>query len=409
MKTLANTDLAEKTVFLRCELNVAMNDAGVPDCTRIEASRPTIEMLRAQGCPLVICSHMGRPWGKRDPSKSLRQLVDPLSKVLQAEVQFVDDCVGAERDTRVGALDAGEILLLENVRYYAEENSNDPDFGRALVRGTDVYVNDAFGNCHRAHASMVAAALAAPERCAGLLLEGELRELELMNSPEFRPVLSIIGGAKVSGKDGKLFVVKNLLSQVDRVAVVGKLAYYFLLASGIDVGATLTGDTRGIDAPDTSLRDDVEACRAVLDYAAELGKPLLLPVDSVVSADDGDSLVDFTSASVPPNARALDIGPATLSSLADAILSSRLVVWNGPAGYFEKPAYQKGTLGLAEALGRFSGHAVIGGGDTVAAIKSTFKAASESIHICTGGGAMLTWLMGAELPGVAALEAVEVS
>jgi phosphoglycerate kinase len=409
MKALADIDVAGKAVFLRCELNVAMNDDGVADYSRIEASRPTFDVLREQGCRIVVCSHMGRPWGKRDPSKSLRQLIEPLSRVLETEVRFVDDCIGEERDAAIAALEEGEVLLLENVRYYSEENSNDAEFGEALVRGLDVYVNDAFGNCHRPHASMVAAALAAPERCAGLLLERELCELEQVSDPEFRPTLAIIGGAKVSGKDGKLLVVKNLLTTVDRVAVVGKLAYYFLLAAGIEVGATLSADDRGIDAPGASLDDDIEACREVLDEAEELGKPLLLPVDSVVSDAHGDSVVDFASEGVPATGRALDIGPGTLEALTEAIESSNLVVWNGPAGYFEKPIYRIGTLGIAQALGRFSGRAVIGGGDTVAAVASVLDEGTASIHVCTGGGAMLTWLMGAELPGVAALEGVGVS
>lgn len=409
MKTLADVDVAGKAVFLRCELNVAMSDSGVADYSRIEASRPTFDALREQGCRIVVCSHMGRPWGERDPSKSLRQLIEPLDRVLGTEVRFVDDCIGEERDAAIAALGEGESLLLENVRYYSEENANDTKFGEALVKGLDVYVNDAFGNCHRPHASMVAAALAAPERCAGLLLERELRELEQVNDPAFRPTLAIIGGAKVSGKDGKLVVVRNLLETVDQVAVVGKLAYYFLLAAGTEVGATLSADDRGIDAPDSSLSDDVEACREVLDAAERLGKPILLPVDSVVNDGDGDSVVDFASESVATSGRALDIGPATLAALTQAIDASSLVVWNGPAGYFEKPAYKVGTLGIAEALSRSSGHAVVGGGDTVAAVSSVLGEGTSSIHICTGGGAMLTWLMGVELPGVAALDGITAS
>lgn len=409
MLKIADIELSEKTVFLRCELNVAMSEDGVADFTRIDASRPTIELLKAHGCRVVICSHMGRPWGQRDASKSLRQLVSPLESVLQAEVQFVGDCIGAERDDAVAALDAGGVLLLENVRYYSEENDNDTEFGKALVRGIDLYVNDAFGNCHRPHASMVAAALAAPQRCAGLLLERELHELDLMNNPAYRPSLSIIGGAKVSGKDGKLFVVENLLTKVDRVAVVGKLAYYFLLASGTPVGSTLSGDTRGIDAPDASPDKDLDACSRVLRYARELGKPLLLPTDSVVSDGNTDSVIDFAMSAIPPAARALDIGPATLADIRETIEASQLVVWNGPAGYFEQPAYRNGTLSIARALNSFSGHAVVGGGDTVAAVSSVLQGANPAIHICTGGGAMLTWLMGAELPAVAALDTVVVS
>lgn len=409
MKTLADVELGGKTVLLRCELNVAMNDEGVADYTRIEASRSTFERLRSRDCKIVICSHMGRPWGQRDPSKSLRQLVDPLSRVWEADVDFFDDCIGAERDAAVSALAPGGVLLLENVRYYSEENGNDREFGTALVHGIDVYVNDAFGNCHRPHASMVAAALAAPERCAGLLLEHELRELELMHDPAYQPTLCIIGGAKISGKDGKLGVVRNLLPKVDRVALVGKLAYFFLIATGVDVGATLSSDTRGIDAPGTSIADDVEACREVIQLAESLGKTLLLPTDSVVSTAAGDKIIDFEVGSVPATGRALDIGPETLRRLEEAMDNSRLVVWNGPAGFFEKQAYQSGTLGIAEKLGRFSGHAIIGGGDTVAAVVSALDDRDASIHICTGGGAMLTWLGGQELPALAALAGTPVA
>ncbi|HXD53753.1 MAG TPA: phosphoglycerate kinase [Solirubrobacteraceae bacterium] len=406
MKTLADVDPTGARVLLRCELNVAMSDDKVADYTRIEASRPTFDFLRERGCRIVVCSHMGRPWGKRDPSKSLRQLVEPLSSVLDTDVKFVDDCVGPDRDEAVSALGEGEVLLLENVRYYAEENSNDPQFGAALVRGVDLYVNDAFGNCHRPHASMVAAAIAAPERCAGLLLEREIAALSLLDNPDFRPTLALIGGAKVSGKDGKLVVVKNLLKTVDRVAVIGKLAYYFLLAQGVEVGATLTGDTRGIDEPGTSLADDVAACREVLAEAATLDKPLLLPVDSVVNSGNDDFLVNFATEGVPPAGRALDIGPGTVDALTSALNGSNLVVWNGPAGYFEKPAYQVGTRAIARAISEFPGHAVVGGGDTVAAVSSELSEDSGSVHICTGGGAMLTWLMGAPLPAIVALESV---
>jgi phosphoglycerate kinase len=406
MKTLDDVNLAGDRVFVRSELNISMSEEGAADYTRIEASRPTFDTLREKGCRIVVCSHMGRPWGKRDPSKSLRQLIEPLDTILDADVKFAEDCVGPARDEAVASLREGEILLLENVRYHSEENSDDAGFGEALVRGMDLYVNDAFGTCHRAHASIVAAALAAPERCAGRLLQRELTQLELMHNPDYRPTLAVIGGAKISGKDGKLLIVKNLLQTVDQVAVIGKLAYYFLIASGIEVGVTMSADTRGIDAPDASLADDVEACRSVLAQAEALGKPLLLPVDSVVNVDGGDRLVNFATETVAATGRALDIGPGTVEQLKGAIDASNLVVWNGPAGYFEEPAYRAGTLAIARALGEFGGHAVIGGGDTVAAVASTIGEDHPSIHICTGGGAMLTWLMGAELPGVAALEAV---
>ncbi len=345
MKTLKDISLAGNTVFVRCEFNVALDeDAGVMDYTRINASLPTLQYLRERGCKTVICSHMGRPWGKRDPSKSLRQLIAPLSQVLGADVRFAADCIGEARDAAIRKLAEGEFLLLENVRYYAEENGNDEDFGRALVRGTDVYVNDAFGNCHRPHASMVAAAIAAPERCAGLLLARELEELEHVNDPAYRPSLAIIGGAKVSGKDGKLAVIKNLLGKMDQVAVIGKIAYYFLLARGVSVGATLTSDKRGIDAPGAQTSDDLEACRAVFAEAVSKGKTILLPVDSIVNVDDEDRLYNFSDSQVPRDGRALDIGPATLAMLRDAISAAGLVVGTAPLAILNNRTIEQALL-----------------------------------------------------------------
>jgi phosphoglycerate kinase len=403
MKTLGDQALSGQTVLLRCELNVAFDNEGVPDLTRIEASRPTIDLLRDAGCRVVVCSHMGRPWGQRDPSKSLRQLVEPLATVLGGEVRFADDCIGPGRNEAIASLPAGGVLLLENVRYYAEENDNDASFGAALAEGIDLYVQDAFGNCHRPHASMVAAPLAAPNRCAGLLLERELHALRQVDDPALRPTLAIIGGAKVSGKDGKIGVVQNLLPKVDQVAIVGKLAYFFLLAQGIGVGETLTGDTRGFDAPDSSLDADLAACREVLAEAESLGRPPLLPADSVINRDGADSVVDFSAGEVAADARAFDIGPATVAAVNDAIADAKLTVWNGPAGFFERAPYNQGTLAIARSLIAAPGHAVIGGGDTVAAVVSELHEDNAQIHICTGGGAMLTWLMGVDLPGVAAL------
>jgi phosphoglycerate kinase len=404
MRTLGDQALNGQTVLLRCELNVAFDDQGVPDLTRIEASRPTFDALRNAGCRVVVCSHMGRPWGQRDPSKSLRQLVEPLTSVLGAEVRFVEDCVGPVRNEAIAGLPAGGVLLLENVRYYAEENENDESFGKALVEGIDLYVQDAFGNCHRPHASMVAAPLAAPNRCAGLLLERELHALGQVDDPTLRPTLAIIGGAKVSGKDGKIGVVRNLLPKVNQVAIVGKLAYFFLLAQGIGVGETLTGDTRGFDAPDSSLDADLAACREVLAAAQSLRRPPLLPVDSVINRDGSDSVMDFSEGEVPDDSRAFDIGPATIAALDDAISAAQLTVWNGPAGFFEKTPYNEGTLAIARSLIAAPGRSVIGGGDTVAAVVSELREDNPQIHICTGGGAMLTWLMGDDLPGVAALK-----
>lgn len=404
MKIVDSVDVAGMSVFLRCEFNVGVDSAGGMDLTRLEASLPTLRYLRDGGARILICSHMGRPWGKRDPSKSLSQLVEPLERLLQSKIGFADDCVGAEKLEKQARLVPGEFLLLENVRYYAEENANDPVFGRALVEGCDLYVNDAFGNSHRPHASMVAAARAAPQRCAGLLLAAELEQLELVNDPGLRPSLAIIGGAKVSGKDGKIRVVRNLLQRMDSVFLVGKLAYFFLQAKGIDVGTTLESDNRGIDAPGSSLEEDIQACAETLAEADRLSKEIILPSDSIAEGPDGPFVADHVVNRPLAQARALDIGPETRERIEGVIKKSKLVIWNGPAGYFERPEYKEGTLAIARAFRSYEGRVVVGGGDTIAAIGEALGERTGNVHVCTGGGAMLTWLMGEPLAAVEALE-----
>lgn len=404
MKLVNDVAVRDRVVLVRCEFNVAVNDdASVMDFTRLKASLPTLNYLRTEQAKVIICTHMGRPWGKRDQSKSLRQLINPLSDLLGSEVHFADDCVGSARADAQRKLLPGEILLLENVRYHLAENKNDTNFGRDLVKGVDLYVNDAFGNCHRPHASMVAAAVAAPDRCAGFLLANEIRELELINDAGLRPSVAIIGGAKVSGKDGKIAVVLNLLEKMDEIVVVGKIAYYFLLASDIGVGLTVSADTRGIDAPDSNLNADVDACREAIRRANELGRSLTLPLDSVSSGPGGDKIWMHDQGSLQEGRRALDIGPATVKMINGIVDRSKLVVWNGPAGYFEAQEYKSGTLGIARSLKSSPAHALVGGGDTVAAIAETLGDPPDRIHVCTGGGAMLTWLMGKPLPAIVAL------
>jgi 3-phosphoglycerate kinase len=404
MKLLSEVAVHERMVFVRCEFNVAMDeDATVLDFTRLKASLPTLTHLRMEQAKIILCSHIGRPWGKRDPSKSLRRLLDPLEGLLKSDLRFSDDCIGPSRADAQRRLRPGEFLLLENVRYHSEENENDPHFARELVSGIELYVNDAFGNCHRPHASMLAAARAAPDRCAGFLLANELHQLQQINDAHLRPSTAIIGGAKVSGKDGKIEVIRNLLEKMDTIVVVGKIAYFFLLAKNIGVGATLTADTRGIDAPNADLNADLAACRSVIDRAVQLHRVLILPEDSISSGPGGDQIWVHDRGSLQPDRRALDIGPAAVDTISKTISESKLVVWNGPAGFFEIPAYKRGTLGIADALKSCQGRALIGGGDTIAAMRERIGDLPSRIHVCTGGGAMLTWLMGKSLAAVDAL------
>lgn len=398
MRTIQDIDVKSKTVLLRTEFNVVL-DEGVTSDPRLRYSVPTINALCERGARVLICSHLGRPWGSRDPSLSLHRLVEPLKDLLGRSILFVGDCIGPERLRLQRALQDGEILLLENVRFYAEENANDPVFAKLLSQGVDVYVNDAFGNCHRPHASMIGVPRFVREKAAGILLDRELKLITLFLNKTEHPAVAIIGGAKVAGKDGKIHVIRNLLSIVDVVCLVGKLAFFFLQSKNIQVGSTITADTRQIDAPGSDLWQTLADCRSLLEMAQRLGKHVILPVDCKTNELRN---IDIERDSFPDKAIALDIGPRTISAIREVVETARSVVWNGPAGFVEQEEYRTGTVSIAQAVAESTARCLIGGGDTVAALAG-FKVSSERIHICTGGGAMLTLLMGRELPAVRAL------
>lgn len=404
-QSLKETRVHDRTVFLRTEFNVALDEEfSIVDDSRIVASLRSIEYLLANGAKLVICSHIGRPWGAADESKSLKHLVAPLGRMIKQDVRFSPACVGETREQLQSALRPGNVLLLENVRYNIGENNNDPSFAEELAKGIDVYVNDAFGNSHRSHASMVGVPRLVPDKAMGFLLEDELRILTEFLEHRRPPAVAVVGGAKITGKDGKIHVIRNLIPRMNTVCIIGKIAYCFLQAIGKEIGATLTADQRGIDSPDNDGNDAIRACRDALTEAERRSVKVILPVDSAVLFDgeEGPRMISFESPPKTNKFRALDIGSETVSLIQAAVAEANSVIWNGPAGYYEDSRFKTGTLAIAEALARSSAKALVGGGDTLAALKEIGNE-SERIHQCTGGGAMLSLLMGKPLPAVEAL------
>lgn len=405
MQTLQQLDFRNKTVFLRTEFNVVLDEYNrVVDDSRIRASLPTISYLRNAGARLVVCAHLGRPWGKRDPSKSLQHLIEPLSALIGDNVIFATDCIGNERMLKQHSLHPGEVLLLENVRYYNEENVNDEKFALSLAEGIDVYINDAFGNSHRSHASMVGVPKHVIEKGIGLLLQHEVETINSFLSGTVHPSLAIVGGAKVAGADGKIHAIRNLISRMDSIAIVGKIAYYFLEATGAGTGATLSADKRQIDAPDSNMSTAIQECAGVLSDAQKLGKIILLPLDSIVLNLETNEMkvIDHLVESVPRNSVAMDIGPRTIDAIKSAAKNAKAIVWNGPAGFFEDDRFKAGTLEVASAIAQSGAKTLVGGGETVTALQNVDLSASN-IHVCTGGGAMLSMLMGRPLPAITAL------
>ncbi len=406
MKKLKELEVKNKTVFLRTEFNVALdNDFNVIDDSRIKASLPTIQWLCSNGARVVICSHLGRPWGEYDVSMSLKHIIQPLSDLLEKPVSFSSDCIGPERLQAQKALKPSQVLLLENVRFHKEENENEPTFSQELAKGIDSYVNDAFGNSHRPHASMIGVPRFVKEKAPGILVEREVNAINSFLVDTEHPAVAVIGGAKVAGKDGKIHVIRNLLRMMDVICIGGKIAYFFMLAKGESVGATITADKRQIDAPGSDLANSLEDCRAVLQLAEEKGKKIVLPVDSVVTqpGDDKAYVMDHQEDRFPDDALAMDVGPRTVKMIGDSITRAKAVVWNGPLGYFEDERFQEGSLAVAKTIEEYHPPTLIGGGDTLTVLKKA-DISQQSIHICTGGGAMLTMLMGRDLPAIEALK-----
>ncbi len=382
-------DIRGKRVLCRVDFNVPLKDGTVRDDTRIVASLPTLRWLSDRGARTVLCSHLGRPKGKVNPAYSMRPVAERLAALLGRPVAFAADCIGAEAESSAAALPESGFLLLENLRFHPGEEANDAEFSEALARLGDLYVNDAFGSAHRAHASTAGVPARLRPAVAGFLMEAELRHLGSLLGAPASPYLAILGGAKVSDK---IDLVRNLLPRVDAFLIGGAMAYTFLRARGIGVGRSLVED------------DKIDLARELLAQTQAAGKKVLLPVDHVVAVAGSEENPCVTpGAEIASDDAAMDIGPKTAEIFVGEIESARTVLWNGPLGRFEVEAFAKGSRAVAEALARSGAASVVGGGDTAAAVKA-FGVANRLTHVSTGGGASLEFLSGLTLPGVDALD-----
>lgn len=388
-KTVKDIDLKGKKVFVRCDFNVPMDEnQNITDNTRIVAALPTIKYLLEQNCKLVLASHLGRPKGEVKPEFSLKPVAKELSRLLGKEVIMAKDVIGEDAMTKAANLKEGEILLLENVRFHREETDNDPEFAKKLASMAEVYVNDAFGSAHRAHASTTGIANYLPA-VAGFLIEKELKFLgNAVNNPE-RPFVAILGGAKVSDKIG---VIDNLLEKVDTLMIGGGMAYTFFKAQGYEVGNSICE------------MDKLDLAKNAMEKAKQKGVKLMLPVDTKVGKeykpDTESKVVKYTE--IPADWEGFDIGPETIKMFSDELKTAKTVVWNGPLGLFEFEQFAVGTNSIAKVLSEIDATTIIGGGDSAAAVK---KAGLEDkmTHISTGGGASLEFLEGKKLPGIECL------
>jgi phosphoglycerate kinase len=391
-QTITDMEIAGKRVLIRADLNVPLEKGQVSDDTRIIAALPTIQYVLAHGATPIVCSHLGRPKGKPDPKYSLKPVAERLAQLLGCRVQMAPDCVGLEAERMAAAIPRGDVLLLGNLRFHAQEETNDPEFAQALASSADVYVNDAFGSAHRAHASTVGVTAYLPA-VAGFLMEKELTFLGQALASPSRPFVALLGGAKVSDK---IDVIHNLLAKVDWLLIGGGMANTFLKAQGKAVGESLVENDK-LDVARSLLRDG--------------GQKLILPVDVLVA----DRLVaeaqmrTVSVNAVPAGWRILDIGPQTFELFSRYLGGARTVVWNGPMGVFEMEPFAAGTFAIAHVLARLAdATTIVGGGDSASAVERA-GVAERMTHISTGGGASLEFLEGKELPGVACLNATEPS
>jgi phosphoglycerate kinase len=402
MAKLSITDLTEltgKRVLVRVDYNVPLDETGtqITDDKRIKATLPTVEHLIKAGAKVILCSHLGRPKGKRDPKQSLKPCAARLGEMLKKPVTFLDDCIGAPVESAIAAMKPGDVALLENLRFYAEEEKNDAGFSAKLAKNADVYVNDAFGSAHRAHASTEGAAQVIKQRggqaAAGFLMEKELKYLGGALANPARPFVCILGGAKVSDK---IKVIENLLQQADALLIGGAMAYTFLKVQGYGVGSSLVEN------------DKLDLAKSLLETAKN--RKFLLPVDHLVATKPAEGAETQITANKNIDAGwcGVDIGPKTIEMYNQVVAGAKTIVWNGPMGIFEIPAFSKGTFGVAQAVVQATQQSgatsIIGGGDSAKAVKKA-GVDKQVTFVSTGGGASLEFLEGNPLPGVAALSA----
>ena len=382
--SIKDLDLKGKRVFIRVDFNVPLANGGqeITSDKRIKASIPTIKYALEQGAGVILASHLGRPKGKPNPEMSMKPVAARLEQLLGTPVKLAPDCVGPQVEAMLP--NPGEVLLLENLRYHAEEEANDPAFSEKLAKLCDVYVNDAFGSAHRAHASTVGMIQFVKQAAAGLLMDQELKYMTMATTNPPRPCVAILGGAKVSDK---IEVIANLSKVVDKVLIGGAMAYTFLKSEGEPVGKSLVED------------DKLDLAKSLL---SEFKSKLVLPVDHVVASELKEGAANETVTKIPADKMGLDIGEKTIAEYSAIIKDAKTIIWNGPMGVFEKPPFDRGTVALAIAVASSGAISVVGGGDSEKAIKSA--GVSDKIsHVSTGGGASLEFLSGIELPGVAAL------
>ena len=393
-KSVDDINVKGKRVLVRCDFNVPLKDGKITDENRLVAALPTIKKLIADGGKVILCSHLGKPNGEPKPELSLAPVAVRLSELLGQDVKFAadDNVVGENAEAAVAEMKDGDVVLLQNTRYRAEETKNGEEFSKELASLCDVFVNDAFGTAHRAHCSNVGVTKFVDTAVVGYLMQKEIDFLgNAVNNPE-RPMVAILGGAKVADK---LNVIDNLLEKCDTLIIGGGMAYTFLKAKGYEVGTSLVDDEK------------IDYCKEMMDKAEKLGKNLYLPVDTTIAKafpDPIDAEIEVSvvpSDAIPADMMGLDIGTETAAKFADAVKSAKTVVWNGPMGVFENPILAKGTIAVAEALAETEATTIIGGGDSAAAVNQ-LGFGDKMTHISTGGGASLEFLEGKDLPGVVA-------
>jgi phosphoglycerate kinase len=388
MKSIRDLPLSGARVFLRVDFNVPLEEGRVGDATRIRETLPTVRLAQQAGARVICASHLGKPKGRPNPKDSLAPVAIAFAELLGHSVRFVEDCVGSEAEKAAASLVDGEVLLLENLRFHPGEESNDPVFARALAALADVYVDDAFGAAHRAHASVVGVPLLVSAKGVGLLMEKEVRELSRLLSPE-RPFAAILGGAKISGK---IETLRALVRCADALLIGGGMANHFVRALGLSVGRSLLEEA------------SVPLAREILDLCKKEGKTIALPSDFVVARTPEDAAGARTVgiAKIPDDAMALDVGPRTLEQFERLLEPARTIFWNGPMGVFEHPPFDRGTRTLAMLLAESQAVTVVGGGESVAAVNQA-GVADRFTHVSTGGGASLEFLARGTLPGIEAL------